>query len=83
MAKDYKLAKINVEVAPGESLKIVRELQGLSQKELAELTGISQPTISALENQRISLGAERAKVFARVLKVHPAVLIFPAWERAA
>lgn len=37
-------------------------------------------TISAIENGRVNLGVERAKVFARALKCHPAVLVFPGWD---
>jgi len=66
----------------GESLRIVRELQGFSQSQLARLTGIPQTTISAIENGRVKLGVERAKVLARALKCHPAVLVFPGWEAA-
>jgi transcriptional regulator with XRE-family HTH domain len=44
------------------------------------LTGISQATISAIENDRVNLGVERAKVLARALRCHPAVLVFPGWE---
>jgi transcriptional regulator with XRE-family HTH domain len=58
----------------------MRELQELSQNELAALTGIPQSTISAIENDRINLGVERAKTLARALKCHPAVLVFPNWE---
>lgn len=64
----------------GESVRIVRELQELSQTELAELTGISQATISAIENSRVKLGVKRAKVLARALNCHPAVLVFPGWN---
>lgn len=78
--KDYRKAKKMVEVSVGESVKILRELQELSQNELAEITGIPQSTISAIENNRISLGVERAKVLARALKCHPAVLVFPGWD---
>ena len=78
--KNYRKAKKTVEVSVGESVRIMRELQELSQTELAKLTGIPQPTISGIENDRISLGVERAKVFARALKCHPAVLVFPGWE---
>ena len=78
--KNYRKAKKTVEVSVGESVRIMRELQELSQAELAKLTGIPQPTISGIENDRISLGVERAKVFARALKCHPAVLVFPGWE---
>jgi hypothetical protein len=36
--------------------------------------------VSAIENDRIRLGVERAKVLARALKCHPAVLVFPGWD---
>jgi hypothetical protein len=37
-------------------------------------------TISAIENDRVRLGVERAKVLARALKCHPGILVFPGWE---
>lgn len=73
-------ATTSVEVSVGESVRIVRELQELSQNQLALLTGIPQSTLSAIENDRINLGVERAKVLARALKCHPAVLVFPGWD---
>jgi len=78
--KNYRKAKKTVDVSVGESVRIVRELQGLSQVQLAELTGIPQSTISGIENDRIKIGVERAKVLARALRCHPAVLVFPGWE---
>jgi transcriptional regulator with XRE-family HTH domain len=78
--KNYRKAKKTVDVSVGESVRIIRELQGLSQTELAKLTGIPQSTISGIENDRIQIGVERAKVLARALKCHPAVLVFPGWE---
>lgn len=78
--KDYRLAKKRIEVSVGESVRIMRELQELSQNELAQQTGISQSTISAIENDRVQLGVERAKVLAHALMCHPAVLVFPGWE---
>ena len=78
--KNYRKAKKTVDVSVGESVRIVRELQGLSQTQLAELTGIPQSTISGIENDRISIGVERAKTLARALNCHPAVLVFPGWE---
>lgn len=77
---DYRKAKKSIEVSIGDSVRIIRELQELSQNELAALTGIPQSTISAIENNRINLGIERSKVLARALKCHPAVLVFPGWE---
>jgi len=69
-----------VDVSVGESIRIIRELQELSQNSLAEFTGIPQSTISAIENNRVKLGIERAKVLARALKCHPSVLVFPGWD---
>jgi transcriptional regulator with XRE-family HTH domain len=55
-------------------------LQELSQRQLSELTAIPQATISAIENGRVNLGVERAKVLGRALHCHPAVLVFPGWD---
>ncbi|MEE8225068.1 MAG: helix-turn-helix transcriptional regulator [candidate division NC10 bacterium] len=78
--KNFRRAKRTVDISVGESVRIVRELQGLSQNELSALTGIPQSTISAMENNKVNLGVERAKVLARALRCHPAVLVFPGWE---
>ena len=78
--KEFRPAKKRIEVTVGESVRIMRELQELSQSQLSELTGISQASISAIENGRVNLGVERAKIFARALRCHPAVLVFPGWE---
>jgi len=78
--KNYRKAKKTVDVSVGESIRIMRELQELSQNELSERTGIPQSTISGIENDRIHIGVERAKVLARALRCHPAVLVFPGWD---
>ena len=78
--KSYRPAKKRISVSVGQSVRIIRELQELSQSELSELTRIPQSTISAIENDRVRLGVERAKVLARALKCHPGVLVFPGWE---
>jgi transcriptional regulator with XRE-family HTH domain len=77
---EYRKAKRSIEVSAGESVRIIRELQELSQNELAALSGIPQSTISAIERNRINLGVERAKQLARALKCHPSVLVFPGWD---
>ena len=78
--KEFRPAKRRIEVSIGESVRIIRELQEMSQSELAADSGIPQSTISAIENGRINLGLERAKQLARALKCHPAVLVFPGWQ---
>ena len=76
----FRPAKKRINVSVGESVRIIRELQGLSQNQRAARTRIPQATLSAIENDRVRLGVERAKVIARALKCHPAVLVFPGWE---
>lgn len=78
--KDFKPARRRVDVSVGESVRILRELQELTQSQLSAAAGIPQATISAIENDRVNLGVERAKVLARALKCHPAVLVFPGWD---
>jgi transcriptional regulator with XRE-family HTH domain len=80
--KTFRPARRRIEVSVGESVRLIRELQGYSQNELARATGISQATLSAIENDRVRLGVERAKVLGRALRCHPAVLVFPGWEVA-
>jgi transcriptional regulator with XRE-family HTH domain len=77
---DFAPAKTRIHMTPGQSLKVIRELQELSQNALAELSGLPQSTISGMESGRINIGVERAKVLAKALRVHPAVIVFPGWE---
>ncbi len=58
--KNYKQFSKRVDVSIGESVRIMRELQELSQNELASITGIPQSTLSAIELDKIKLGVERA-----------------------
>ena len=77
---EYRKAVKRIDVSEGESVRILRELQEMSQNDLAAATGIPQSTISAIENGRVRLGVERAKVLAKALRCHPAVLVFPGWD---
>ena len=81
--RNFVPAKRRVDVSPGESVRIIRELQSLSQNQLSEICGIPQTTISGIETGRINLGVERAKTLANALHCHPAVLVFPSWQIAA
>jgi transcriptional regulator with XRE-family HTH domain len=78
--KTYRPAKKRISVSVGQSVRIIREPQEMSQNQLTQLIRIAQPTISAIENDRVSLGVERAKALAQALKCHPGVLVFPGWE---
>jgi transcriptional regulator with XRE-family HTH domain len=78
----FRPAKGRTRVSVGESVRILRELQELSQTELSRRSGIPQATLSAIENDRVKLGVERAKVLGRTLKCHPAVLVSLGWDVA-
>ena len=73
-------AKKRADLTVGESARILREPPKLSRSVLAGLFGIAQATISAIENNHIYSGVERAKVLARALTCQPAVLVFSGWE---
>jgi transcriptional regulator with XRE-family HTH domain len=77
---EYRKAIKRIDVSTGDSVRILRELQEMSQNDLAAATGIAQSTISAIENDRIRLGVDRAKMLAKALRCHPAVLVFPGWD---
>ncbi len=79
---DFLPAKKHIAVSVGQSVRIVRELQGMSRMELASRTLIPEPTLALIERDRIALDIEHAKTIARALKCHPAVLVFPGWGEA-
>jgi transcriptional regulator with XRE-family HTH domain len=81
--RSYHPTKRYADVTTGEVLRMLRELQEMSQVELARASGVPQTAISALENDRETLGVERAKSLGAALRVHPAVLIFPDLAPAA
>ena len=80
--KDFVRAKVNRKISPGEMLRTLRELQELTQKDLADRTSISQSNISAMESNVSQIGRDRALVLAKALKVHPAVILFPDFDIA-
>jgi transcriptional regulator with XRE-family HTH domain len=52
-----------------------RVKEGITQRELAELTRIPQRHISEMENGKRTIGKERAKKLAEVLKVNYKVFL--------
>ena len=83
LEEDFFAVRPVANLTTGSMLRILREKNGLSQNQLAKITGLTQPTLSGLENNRVALGVERAKVLAKALKAHPAVLLFPDWKGQA
>ena len=74
---DYRPARRHVRMTPGITIRSLREMQEISQSDLARAAGISQGVLSNLEHDRIPLGLARAKLIAKALHTHPAVLLFP------
>jgi transcriptional regulator with XRE-family HTH domain len=80
-AATYVPARVRVRLTVGQQVRNVRELQEMTQADLAESSRVPQPTISSIEADRISIGVDRAEKLARALKVHPAVLLWPnGWD---
>ena len=77
---EFRNATPRADLSPGQMLKTIRELQGMTQVELAAASGIDQSVISAMEHGRAAIGADRARKLARALRVHPAVILFPDWK---
>jgi transcriptional regulator with XRE-family HTH domain len=77
---EYVPEQSHATLTPAESLKITRELQGLSQSELSRQSGVPQSAISAFESGQEEMGLKRIKVLAAALKVHPSVIAFPNWQ---
>lgn len=77
---EYIPSRTRVALTPGHAVRVTRELQEMTQAELAKASGLTQPTISGIESGRRALGVERAERLARALRVHPAVLLWPSWD---
>ena len=78
--KEFTKSKNHYSLTPGETIRSLRELQELSQNDLAKLTNISQSNLSALENGSRQVGRERALALAKALKVHPGIILFPDFD---
>ena len=78
-AAEFEPARRRANLSPGQTLKTVRELQEMTQSELAQASGIDQSAISAMEHDRVTIGEVRARKLARALRVHPAVILFSNW----
>jgi transcriptional regulator with XRE-family HTH domain len=80
-SKEFVPAKRHVALTTGEAIRMLRELKGWTQAELAKRSGISTTNISLLENAKVEIGKKRAEQIARALGVHPAIIMFPEYER--
>lgn len=76
----YSAAKSHVVLTTGETIRMLRELKGWTQAELARRSGISVTNISLLENEKIEIGKKRAEKLAKSFDIHPAIIMFPEYE---
>ena len=77
---EFTPAGKHAEVTTGEAIRILRDLKGWTQEELARRSGIHAKNISLLENDRVDIGKKRAEQLARAFDVHPAIIMFPEYE---
>lgn len=78
--KNFAPAKPMANLSTGEVIRMLRELKSWTQKELAERCGITSTNLSLLENNRVEIGKRRAEQLAMAFNVHPAIIMFPAYE---
>ncbi len=76
----FSPAKPHVHLTTGKVIRMLRELKGWTQEELAKRSGITSTNISLLENGRVDIGKKRAEQLAEAFKVHPAIIMFPEYE---
>jgi transcriptional regulator with XRE-family HTH domain len=77
---DFRTAQAHAPLTTGEVIRMLRELKGWTQQELAQRCGIQASNISLLENERVEIGKRRAEQLARAFGVHPAIIMFPEYE---
>jgi transcriptional regulator with XRE-family HTH domain len=77
---EFIAATPHATLTTGEVLRMLRELKGWTQEQLAEQSGLNAKNISLLENGRIDIGKKRALQLAKAFGVHPAIIMFPEYE---
>lgn len=73
-------AKPHAKLTTGEVIRMLRELKGWTQAELAKHSGISATNISLLENDKVEIGKRRVEQIAKAFDIHPAIIMFPEYE---
>ena len=73
-------AKAHAHLNTGEVIRMLRELKGWTQEDLADRSGIGAANISLLENSKVDIGKKRVEQLAKAFNVHPAIIMFPEYE---
>lgn len=77
---DFIPAKKHATITTGEVIRMLRELKGWTQEELAIKSGINAKNISLLENNKVEIGKKRTEQLAHAFNIHPAIIMFPEYE---
>ena len=77
---EFVAAKSHASLTTGEVIRMLRDLKGWTQTDLAERSGISPTNISLLENEKVEIGKRRAEQLAKAFDIHPAIIMFPEYE---
>jgi transcriptional regulator with XRE-family HTH domain len=73
-------AKPHIAITTGEVIRMLRELKGWTQAELATRCSMNATNISLLENDKVDIGKKRAEQLAKAFGIHPAIIMFPEYE---
>ena len=77
---EFEEAKSHAVLTTGEVIRMLRDLKGWTQAELAKRSGIAATNISLLENDKVEIGKRRSEQIAKAFGIHPAIIMFPEYE---
>jgi len=77
---EFITAEPHGKLSTGEVIRMLRELKGWTQNELAKRSSVSVRNLSLPENGKVDIGKKRAGNLARAFEVHPAIIMFPEYE---
>ena len=77
---EFVPAKPHAKVTSGEVIRMLRELKGWTQAELAKRSSITATNICLLENGKVEIGKKRVEQIAKAFAIHPAIIMFPEYE---
>lgn len=82
-SSEFRPARSHAELTSGEAIRMLRDLKGWTQSELARRSSITATNISLLENDHVEIGKRRAVQLANAFGIHPAIIMFPEYEAEA
>ena len=77
---DYVSAETHAHLTSGEVIRMLRELKGWTQAELAKRSEMTTANVRQLEDDKVELGKHSTEQLAKAFGVHPATIMFPEYE---